>query len=136
MSVDFWSSLLNTDVLISGKQVCEHCSFVCGCLCRHEQGRHVWQKCTLHHQQTFFYSSLVKRKRTWLHSQGIKFKAGKKEKKNYFCCLHTLAYAHTHIHTHTHTHTHMHACTYTQPPSSNLLPHLLPQNNSQTQINK
>ena len=41
----------------------------------------MWQKCTLCHKLTFFISSLIKSKLSWLHSEEIKFQA-----KKYFCC--------------------------------------------------
>ena len=63
----FWPSDLR-DVRRSQKHDREWCHFVSGSLCmwRQQQGRHLWQKCLLRYEHTFFWSSLIKSEPTWL----------------------------------------------------------------------
>ena len=57
------------------RHIRERWHFVSGhlCLWHHEQGRHVWQKCTS--WASFFCSSLEKSEPTWLHPKALNFKA-------------------------------------------------------------
>lgn len=81
---NFWSYLLKIEVWKSRKQDCGCCHFVPRCLYewRHEQGRHMQQKCQTRQEPTFFFlfffkASLLKSEPTWLPPQELIFDGGK-----------------------------------------------------------
>lgn len=73
-SVDLWPSSLTIDNENHKHTVVTSASlYLNGPMWRHEQGRHVWHKCTLRHKLTFDCSSLVKNGPTCLRPLEDKF---------------------------------------------------------------
>ena len=82
-SAHLWSGLLKTDIWKSWKHSydCRHYMAMHGSLClwRYEQGLYMCQKCSSHHEPTFFCSSLKKRAPKWLCPVELKIKRQSKK---------------------------------------------------------